>query len=451
MKYVECIMCTDLIVYNIVIYLFFAGTIKSLKQELMMHDALAERSGVSYDEYTPEERYDVEKSVRKYLDMDETTTDDAIGGAFGSLQSMRHVGEIFKAFKTIVRSVETKTEERLRQQFTLGPKSPGGTAAAGGGAAGGGDGSGAIGGGGEEDPATGDAEGGDIEGGAGYAVGVAASDARPQSIDMGDAGSPLRGGPSSVWGEGGGDPDSESRMPGSPGSPGSSRGGASMQRRGGGGPKMSGTSVPESRPEAFVLYKQADGYEYSESLRNEKRKMKVLQKSSRTVRETLNAHKLEIDRLKSEIEMKRSMQSELEMETTNEGDMIIDEEEFRLMNQLKDAKRGYRERFAEHKEISMKLNSSDKAVRVARQSLVTNFDRWFAVATGEALLDGAKDLTNDDRLDEGEMFEKMEMERVMDEDPESVAFFMAQKNLGKAKRKDHGSTNRAIRDKRLNK
>ena len=99
----------------------------------------------------------------------------------------------------------------------------------------------------------------------------------------------------------------------------------------------------------------------------------------------------------------------------------------------------------------MKLNSSDKAVRVARQSLVTNFDRWFAVATGEALLDGAKDLTNDDRLDEGEMFEKMEMERVMDEDPESVAFFMAQKNLGKAKRKDHGSTNRAIRDKRLNK
>lgn len=97
------------------------------------------------------------------------------------------------------------------------------------------------------------------------------------------------------------------------------------------------------------------------------------------------------------------------------------------------------------------MSSSDKAVKTSRQKLVTKFDNWFAVVTGEALLDGAKDVTNDDRLDEGEMFEKMEMERVMDEDPESVAFFMAQKNLGKAKRKDHGSTNRAIRDKRLNK
>ena len=80
-----------------------------------------------------------------------------------------------------------------------------------------------------------------------------------------------------------------------------------------------------------------------------------------------------------------------------------------------------------------------------------NFDSWFAVATGEALLDGAKDVTNDDRLDEGEMFEKMEMERVMDEDPESVAFFMAQKQRSKSRRKDNGTTMRAIRDKRLNK
>ena len=90
-------------------------------------------------------------------------------------------------------------------------------------------------------------------------------------------------------------------------------------------------------------------------------------------------------------------------------------------------------------------------MKTARQTLVANFDKWFAVVTGEALLDGAKDVTNDDRLDEGEMFEKMEMERIMDEDPESVAFFMAQKQRSKSRRKDHGSTSRAIRDKRLNK
>ena len=36
-------------------------TVKSLKQELMMHDALAERSGVTYDDYTPEQRHEVAK------------------------------------------------------------------------------------------------------------------------------------------------------------------------------------------------------------------------------------------------------------------------------------------------------------------------------------------------------------------------------------------------------
>ena len=56
------------------------------------------------------------------------------------------------------------------------------------------------------------------------------------------------------------------------------------------------------------------------------------------------------------------------------------------------------------------------------------------MATGEALR-WCKDVTNDDRLDEGEMFEKMEMERVMDEDPESVAFFMAQKKRSKSSEK----------------
>ena len=413
--------------------------IKSLKQELMMHDALAERSGVAYDEYTPEQRYDVEKNVRKYLDLDETTTEDTIGESFGSLQSMRHVNEIFIAFKTIVNNMETKTEERLRNTFTLGPKSPNSTEQT----------EGKTGDGSSGDAADGttgnDGLGGDIEGGAGYAVGIAASDARPTSIDMGDM-SPLRQGGSMIDA-----PNSQmtsSGMPGSPGSTMNSGPATGSQRT---RPNMSSTSVPETRPEAFVLFKQADGYEYSEALRTEKRRMKALQKSSRTVRETLNAHKNEIDSYKKEIEIKRNMQSELEMETTKDGDMIIDEEEFILINKLKASKKSYRERFSEHKEISIKLGAADKSVRKARQTLVENFDSWFAIATGEALFDGAKDVTNDDRLDEGEMFEKMEMERVMDEDPESVAFFMAQKQRSKSRRKDHGSTNRAIRDKRLNK
>ena len=136
---------------------------------------------------------------------------------------------------------------------------------------------------------------------------------------------------------------------------------------------------------------------------------------------------------------------------TDDGEDIIDEEEFRLMREQQQHKRSYRSIFADYKDVAMRLSGADKAVQQARSNLVDAFDQWYAMATGETMLDAAKDVTNDDRLDEGEMFEKMEMERVMDDDPESVAFFLAQKQRSKARRKDHGSTARAIRDKRLNK
>jgi hypothetical protein len=42
---------------------------------------------------------------------------------------------------------------------------------------------------------------------------------------------------------------------------------------------------------------------------------------------------------------------------------------------------------------------------------------------------------NDDILDDGECFDKLEIERVMADDPESLAFFKAQKGLREKNRK----------------
>ena len=61
-------------------------TVKSLKQELMMHDALAERSGVTYDDYTPEQRHEVATTVREYLDAPPETEEGVI-----QIQSIRHL------------------------------------------------------------------------------------------------------------------------------------------------------------------------------------------------------------------------------------------------------------------------------------------------------------------------------------------------------------------------
>ena len=143
-------------------------TVKSLKQELMMHDALAERSGVTYDDYTPEQRHEVAKNVRDYLDAPPETEEGVI-----QIQSIRHVVEIFRAFKVIVKNVESQTMEKLRGQFNLSAKGEAGDSQAQ-------DLAGSSVGDGGED------EGGEVEDGGGYAVGVAPQQARPDSIDMGE-------------------------------------------------------------------------------------------------------------------------------------------------------------------------------------------------------------------------------------------------------------------------
>merc|ERR1719324_1346044 len=42
--------------------------VRELKQELKLHDALAGRSGVYYDEYTPEAQAQMAQTARKYVD-----------------------------------------------------------------------------------------------------------------------------------------------------------------------------------------------------------------------------------------------------------------------------------------------------------------------------------------------------------------------------------------------
>jgi kinesin family protein 6/9 len=46
--------------------------IKALKQDLLMHDALVERTGVTYDPYTPEQQASVVQMIERYIDASET-------------------------------------------------------------------------------------------------------------------------------------------------------------------------------------------------------------------------------------------------------------------------------------------------------------------------------------------------------------------------------------------
>jgi kinesin family protein 6/9 len=46
----------------------YEKTIRELKQELAMHDQLKGRSQISYDPYTEEQRMELQKVIRQYVD-----------------------------------------------------------------------------------------------------------------------------------------------------------------------------------------------------------------------------------------------------------------------------------------------------------------------------------------------------------------------------------------------
>ncbi|CAG2197099.1 KIF6_9 [Mytilus edulis] len=84
--------------------------IQHLKHELAMHDTLTNRSHITYDSLSEQQRYEIRQQVRRYLEghLDEI-----------DIINLRQVQGVFDSFKDIYVQMEKDVEERLRQKFTL--------------------------------------------------------------------------------------------------------------------------------------------------------------------------------------------------------------------------------------------------------------------------------------------------------------------------------------------
>ncbi|KAE9305722.1 hypothetical protein PF008_g21646 [Phytophthora fragariae] len=71
--------------------------IRELKHELVMHDALVERPAVVYDEHTPEQKHQLLQMVRRYIDAPtQEMEDEAL-----RLTSVNEIRELFRQFKLL--------------------------------------------------------------------------------------------------------------------------------------------------------------------------------------------------------------------------------------------------------------------------------------------------------------------------------------------------------------
>ncbi|ORY30713.1 kinesin-domain-containing protein [Rhizoclosmatium globosum] len=138
--------------------------------------------------------------------------------------------------------------------------------------------------------------------------------------------------------------------------------------------------------------------------------LKEKKKSAQTLAATLSDSKTQIDTLKSQIEA--------------HSDVIIDEEEYALIEKLKSVKASYRENVEMLKGVRGEVG--------VRQKLMVEFEAWFEGNFGVGGVGGVEEgggaSYGEDLMDIGEKFDRLQLEKMSQEDPDSLPFYNARKN-----------------------
>lgn len=86
-----------------------------LKQELLMHDALSDRTGIQYSDYTPEQQAQLAQKVKAFV---AAKTDEQEASAL-PLESVAQMREALRQAKALIKHAAVEAEERLQQQYNL--------------------------------------------------------------------------------------------------------------------------------------------------------------------------------------------------------------------------------------------------------------------------------------------------------------------------------------------
>lgn len=480
--------------------------IKELKHELVMHDALVERTAIVYDEHTPEQKHQLMKMIVQYVDAATTTQEDEAL----KLNSIHEIREMFRQFKILLKNAQNETLVHSNASIRAGSagsnasrtQSSNGSRAD-------------IHHHGMDDSNSASHDmlvGEDDPGAVGFALGVASSAARPSTMDTvkKNRESPMRGANGNGSGNGSSvfDEDngrSRRRSPSPVRALDSSiedKGGRSSEDNN----RLSGMDDDEDDPEsyaarlknnAFKFYKTGPGKKIHRSLQEEKGKLFDSKQKVKQITSRVNSVKAQIDSIKAKLEEKRSHRTggsssavgtsptHLKSKTgpispgkertgfspQQQREEVVDEEEFVLMTSEREAKRDYRSLFDDLKEAKAEMEFTSRSVELLRMRLVREFEDWYEsggnnharskddgspVGQGDGFHSDSfgqrgrpYDSTGgggskDDKLDDGEKFDQMEVERIRAQDPDSLAFFQAQKKM----RQQAGTTGSQRKSKR---
>jgi len=408
--------------------------IRALKQELLMHDALVERTGVTYEPYTPEQQESISQMLERFLAAPQLDEEDVL-----NITNYRQMLEICKQFKKKI--LNARGETRAAQELSYAPMSASGRArtaepsepnvdyAA------------------DSKIATYDRTApmvGTTVGAGGFALGVSGSDSRPlNGIEGASRYTPQRGGPAG----------SKYSPPSSP----TAKFGFSPQT------SPARREFMDSGGKNMALFESFTKNEGGELFR-EFTLCKTALKDERTKGKELgaavNSAKLIIDRLQHDIDLRKSSRLEFLRASAKASskDELVDEEEYRLAKEIKDAKQAYRNCFdqmTKHRKAAMSAQVRAEELKIELGRAFNHWDTGPLSPTGglggmRSPGTGGEEEHDLDQLDDQEAFDKLEIERVLASDPESLAFFHAQKTRRANITQQGGNLKRIQKNKRFN-
>mmetsp|Transcript_62970 Transcript_62970/g.137582 ORF Transcript_62970/g.137582 Transcript_62970/m.137582 type:complete len:730 (-) Transcript_62970:80-2269(-) len=350
--------------------------IKELKQELAMHNTLANRSQVQYEEYTPDEQKELESKVKMYLE--------------GDLQEMEVVSvrmayEAFSCFRKLYNELQTELSQRPTR--SMAPTAGAGEATQGEPV--------------DRSEATAPREGevGESEE-RGISVGIAPSGSRPAQED---------------W-----------TQQGEPGAGTAAAGGGGAERASGFG---AGTAAgvgekPMDRQSAFADWKVREGQAFEEAFEKNRVELKEKKAEMKDAMVAANNAKRKIDEAKERL-MRKQADKGLEGGRDEE---IIDEEEYALIKNLKETKQQYRDAFEVHRAIKIDVVQIEHLMQACKRKLVQAFEDWYDQKYGQVAREKAEAEANaaaGERYDPQEMFDMLEADRLETHHPDALAFHKA--------------------------
>ncbi|KAM6086926.1 kinesin-like protein KIF9 [Chlamydotis macqueenii] len=396
-----------------------------LKQELAMHDALADRSLVTYDPLTDIQIAEIKSQVRRYLK-----------GAIDEIDivNIRQIQEVFKQFKQIVSQQEHKVEARLRRKYALIDKNDFAAVAAV-------QKAGVVVVDGHLVP---EEDGRDFEGrmtpfssrrGGKKKSRKGSEQPKKEGIESSLSGRDLDGflPPKSQVMISTKDVDVKEA--------------ASNQDTANTDTELSQPapeedsqrpSSPPSKPVAFEQFKEECGSEINRIFKENKSILLARKKRSSTVAQRINCIKREMESIKKALEAQKQERWQEGEYVDEKGQVIIDEKEFVLIVKLKDLKEEYRAAYAELQDLKAEIKYCQHLVDQCRNKLITEFDIWYsesflvpqdlqeALKPGGSIRPGMIPINRVMCLeeDEEERFERLQ-ETMLPASPASVSFYRA--------------------------